>query len=356
MSDGAIGTALYTGGIAARRSFEDLNRSDPDRVRSIHAAHLSAGAELISTNTFSANRCKLARHGLASEVAAINAAGAAVARSAAGSSRLVFGSVGPSGEVVGPFDEERAAAIRTAFSEQIAALLAGGVDGLLIETFTSLPEALLALGAAREAAPEIAVIVLLTFSEQGTTLFGVSPDQGRPGALAEAGADAVGSNCGVGPESTRGALERMGEARRTPAGRATERRDPGAGRGPFSLPVLVGLCGPLREALPPAGRLDDRRLLRDRKRAHRRDRRSGPRRLGRAPPGSPGECGVRRGPGRVTEEGMAADAPRGAFPPSHARWKTAPSPCRSRWIRRGEPTPANSSTRRGNWPARGSGS
>ena len=211
VSDGAIGTALYTGGIAARRSFEDLNRSDPDRVRSIHAAHLSAGAELISTNTFSANRCKLARHGLASEVAAINAAGAAVARSAAGSSRLVFGSVGPSGEVVGPFDEERAAAIRTAFSEQIAALLAGGVDGLLIETFTSLPEALLALGAAREAAPEIAVIVLLTFSEQGTTLFGVSPDQAAR-ALAEAGADAVGSNCGVGPESTLGALERMGEA------------------------------------------------------------------------------------------------------------------------------------------------
>ena len=207
VGDGGIGTALYTGGVAARRSFDDLNRSDPDRVRGIHAAHLAAGAECISTNTFGANRWKLRRHGLAGEVAAINAAGAALARSAGGGA-VVLGSVGPSGEVIGPFAEEGAAEIRAGFLEQIAALTEAGVDGLLIETFTSLPEVLLALAAAREVAPDLGVVVLMTFSEQGATLFGISPEQAGA-ALAAGGADAVGSNCGVGPESTLGALERM---------------------------------------------------------------------------------------------------------------------------------------------------
>ena len=214
VSDGALGTALYERGVAARRCFDDLNRSDPERVRSIHAAHLEAGAELISTNTFGANRLKLARHGLASEVNSINAAGAALARSAPGARRVVLGSVGPSGEVVGPFDEEKAEEVRRAFAEQIAAL-APQVDALLLETFTSLREALLALGAAREAAPDSAVIVLMTFSAQGTTRLGV-PAGKAAAELAAAGAHAVGSNCGVGPESTLTALEAMASVRHLP--------------------------------------------------------------------------------------------------------------------------------------------
>lgn len=211
VGDGALGTALYTGGIAARRSFDDLNRSDPDRVRAIHAAHLAAGAEVISANTFGANPWKLGRHGLASEVAKINAAGVRVARSAARPGSLVFGSVGPSGEVVGPLDEEKAPEFAAGFREQIVALVESGVDAILIETFTSLAEARLALSAAREVAPDIGVIVLMTFSEQATTLFGVGADQAAR-VLAQDGADAVGSNCGVGPDTTLTALERMRDA------------------------------------------------------------------------------------------------------------------------------------------------
>lgn len=208
VGDGALGTALYAGGVAARRSFEDLNRSDPDRVRAVHTAHLAAGAEVISTNTFGANPWKLGRHGLASEVAKINAAGARVARSAVRPGNLVFGSVGPSGEVVGPLDEEKAPEFAAGFREQIVALVESGVDAILIETFTSLAEARLALSAAREVAPDVGVVVLMTFSEQATTLFGVAAEQAA-GALARDGADAVGSNCGVGPDTTLNALERM---------------------------------------------------------------------------------------------------------------------------------------------------
>ena len=211
VGDGALGTALYSGGIAARRSFEDLNRSDPDRVRAVHTAHLAAGAEVISTNTFGANPWKLGRHGLASEVAKINAAGVAAARSAVRPGNLVFGSVGPSGEVVGPLSEERAPEFAAGFREQIVALVESGVDAVLIETFTSLAEARLALSAAREVAPDIGVVVLMTFSEQATTLFGVSADQAAR-TLARDGADAVGSNCGVGPDTTLTALERMRDA------------------------------------------------------------------------------------------------------------------------------------------------
>ena len=207
ISDGAIGSALYAGGIQPRRCFDDLNRSDPERLRAIHAAHLAAGAELVSTNTFGANRLKLARHGLASEVASINAAGAEVARSAPGGPRIVLGSVGPSGEVIGPADAKKAGRVRKALEEQIAAL-APGVDALLLETFPSLREALLALAAAREAAPELAVIVLMTFAESGATRLGTSA-AAAAASLAAGGADAVGSNCGVGPESTLTALEAM---------------------------------------------------------------------------------------------------------------------------------------------------
>ena len=211
VGDGALGTALYTGGVAARRSFDDLNRSDPDRVRAIHAAHVEAGAEVVSTNTFGANRWKLGRHGLASEVARINAAGVALARGAVAPGVAVFGSVGPSGEVLGPLDEEKAPQFAAGFREQIAALAESGVDAVLIETFTSLPEARLALSAAREVAPDLGVIVLMTFSEHATTLYGVSADQTAE-ALAADGADAVGSNCGIGPDTTLTALERMRDA------------------------------------------------------------------------------------------------------------------------------------------------
>ena len=215
VGDGALGTALYNSGVAARRSFDDLNRSDPDRVRAIHAAHLAAGAEILTANTFGANRFQLAKHRLAADTAAINRAGVAVARSAAAGGQPVFGSVGPTGETIGSVADARAADIRGAFAEQIASLVAAGVDALLIETFTSLAEARLALEAARETAPDLGVAVLTTFSERALTALGTSPRR-VAAELARAGADAVGANCGVGPESTLAALERMREATELP--------------------------------------------------------------------------------------------------------------------------------------------
>lgn len=211
VGDGALGTALYHSGVAARRCFDDLNRSDPDRVRAVHAAHLAAGAEIVTTNTFGANRFQLEKHGLSGEAAAINRAGVAVARSAAPGGQPVFGSVGPTGETIGSVADTRAGEVREAFAEQVAALVAAGVDALLIETFTSLAEARLALTAARETAPDLGVAVLTTFSERAVTELGTSPRR-VAAELTRAGADAVGSNCGVGPESTLAVLERMREA------------------------------------------------------------------------------------------------------------------------------------------------
>lgn len=211
VGDGALGTALYHSGVAARRCFDDLNRSDPDRVRAVHTAHLAAGAEIVTTNTFGANRFQLEKHGLSGEAAAINRAGVAVARSAALGGQPVWGSVGPTGETIGSAADARAGEVRDAFAEQIAALVAAGVDALLIETFTSLAEARLALAAARETAPDLGVAVLTTFSERAVTELGTSPRR-VAAELTRAGADAVGSNCGVGPESTLAVLERMREA------------------------------------------------------------------------------------------------------------------------------------------------
>lgn len=208
VGDGAMGTALYTGGVGMRRCFDDLNRSDPQRVRNIHERHLSAGAEAISTNTFGANRIKLARHGLGSEVRAINAAGVRAARTAAGGKALVLGSVGPTGLEVRLSKPAQREEVRCAFREQIAALVEAGVDALLLETFTSVDECLIALGSAREAAPDLAAATLLTLAETGETRLG-TPAEAAAARLEAAGADAVGSNCGVGPDSSFTALERM---------------------------------------------------------------------------------------------------------------------------------------------------
>ncbi len=209
VGDGALGTALYRGGIPARRCFDDLNRSDPSRVHAIHAAHRDAGAELLTTNTFGANRFKLDRHGLGPEVRAINEAGVGIARRAARDPMLVFGSVGPTGELLGPFATETLRnELREAFAEQLEALRAAGVDGFQLETFTSLEECLLALAAAREVAPDLAVIALVTFSDEGVAGAGESPEK-VAAELQAAGADAIGSNCGLGPATNLDALEKM---------------------------------------------------------------------------------------------------------------------------------------------------
>jgi methionine synthase I (cobalamin-dependent) len=140
VADGAMGTQLYAKGVFLNRCFDELNLSHPGLVREIHQEYLWAGAEMLETNTFGANRLKLEPHGLADRVAEINAAGVRLARGVAGDSAYVAGSVGPLGVRVEPFGKLRAEEARAVFREHVSALVAGGVDLISLETFADLNE------------------------------------------------------------------------------------------------------------------------------------------------------------------------------------------------------------------------
>src|SRR5271170_8334559 len=136
LCDGAMGTLLYSKGIFINRSYDELNLSQPDLIRGIHHEYLQAGAEIIETNTFGANSFRLGRHSLADRVRDVNLAGAQIAREAAKSFDVwVAGSVGPLGIRIEPLGKTSFEEARAAFRDQIAALVEGGVDLLILETF-----------------------------------------------------------------------------------------------------------------------------------------------------------------------------------------------------------------------------
>src|ERR1700733_4631413 len=148
LADGAMGTVLYARGVFINRCYDELNLSDPNLILSIHEEYLQAGAEILETNTFGANRFRLTRHGLASKVAEINAAGVKLARQAVehlqekqAGTAWVAGSVGPLGVRLEPLGKVGLDEARAAFSEQIGALKKSGVDLLILETMTALNEA-----------------------------------------------------------------------------------------------------------------------------------------------------------------------------------------------------------------------
>ncbi|MGP8271377.1 MAG: bifunctional homocysteine S-methyltransferase/methylenetetrahydrofolate reductase [Terracidiphilus sp.] len=215
LADGAMGTVLYARGVFINRCYDELNLSDPGLILSIHEEYLQAGAEILETNTFGANRFRLARHGLAGKVAEINAAGVRLARQAvehlrdkqAGEAR-VAGSVGPLGVRLEPLGKTSLEEAREAFAEQIRALAEAGVDLLSIETMPALNEAREALAAAREVAPELPVMVMVTVDDDGNCLDGASPQQAAA-LLAEWGAGAIGVNCSTGPTTVLSAIEAM---------------------------------------------------------------------------------------------------------------------------------------------------
>src|SRR5438067_13747361 len=152
LGDGAMGTQLHARRISFERSFDELNLTEPKIVEEIHRAYISAGAELIETNTFGANRIKLARHGLEGRVRDINFRAVKLAREAreiSGEPVFLAGSVGPIGQQLEPIGRITIAQATAAFEEQIAALLEGGADLLVLETFTNLPELLAAVSAAK---------------------------------------------------------------------------------------------------------------------------------------------------------------------------------------------------------------
>jgi homocysteine S-methyltransferase len=211
LADGAMGTMLHSLGLGMDECFERLNLTDPARVESIHARYLAAGADLIETNTFGANRCKLAEWGLEDQVEAINRAGVAIARAAvqaSGREAYVLGSVGPLGIALQPYGRLNPDEARAAFTEQIGALIAAGVDGILCETFTDLAEIEIALAVTRALAPEMPIICELTFTADDRTVTGHLP--GRVAhALRAAGADVIGVNCSSGPAQIARVLHAM---------------------------------------------------------------------------------------------------------------------------------------------------
>ncbi|MDQ7029951.1 MAG: bifunctional homocysteine S-methyltransferase/methylenetetrahydrofolate reductase [Ardenticatenia bacterium] len=211
LADGAMGTMLYARGVSFRECFDAVNVDRPELVRDIHEMYLVAGAEVIETNTFGANRFKLGEHGLADKVAEINRAGVEIALQARRHVRqpaFIAGSVGPLGRNLAPLGRLRPEEAREAFAEQIAALVEAGVDVLILETFSNLAELREAVLAAREVAPEVPVVAQMTFGQEGVTTFGHAPrDAAR--ALREAGAHMVGANCGIGPRSALAAAREM---------------------------------------------------------------------------------------------------------------------------------------------------
>src|SRR5215467_6123133 len=159
LCDGAMGTLLYAKGIFINRSYDELNLSQPDLIRGIHHEYLQAGAEIIETNTFGANSFRLGRHSLADKVRDINRAGARLAREAAKSFDVwVAGSVGPLGTRIEPLGKTSFQEAQEAFREQIQALLEGGVDLLILETFGYLEEIHQAIQAARALAPAVPLV------------------------------------------------------------------------------------------------------------------------------------------------------------------------------------------------------
>lgn len=212
--DGAMGTMLYSRGVFINQCYDELCLRAPELVRAVHEEYVQAGADVIETNSFGANRLKLTTFGLEHEVGAINLAAARVAREAAGDRALVAGAVGPLGvrlEPYGPtsFDEARAV-----FAEQITALRDGGVDCLILETFADLEEVAQAVHAARTVAPELPLIVQMTVDTERVTVYGASPEE-LARALDALGVDIIGLNCSVGPQIILEAIERMAAVTRT---------------------------------------------------------------------------------------------------------------------------------------------
>src|SRR5215510_14626552 len=167
--DGAMGTLLYSKGVFINKCYDELNLTQPDLIRNIHHEYLNAGADVIETISFGGNSFRLTRHGLSDEVREINLRSACLAREAADAfnlkkagSALVAGSVGPIGVRIEPLGKTSREEARDAFREQIAALLEGGVNLIILETFGYLEELHQALLAARDAAPGKLVVAQVT--------------------------------------------------------------------------------------------------------------------------------------------------------------------------------------------------
>ncbi|HUR91286.1 MAG TPA: bifunctional homocysteine S-methyltransferase/methylenetetrahydrofolate reductase [Gemmatimonadaceae bacterium] len=206
--DGAMGTQLYAKGVFINQSYDELNLRSPDLVRDVHRSYVDAGAEVLETNTFGANRIKLSQFGLGGQVGEINEKAAKLAREAGEEDVLVAGAVGPLGVRLEPYGPTSVDEARAAFAEQMRGLVAGGVDLFLLETFSDVQEIEQAILAAREVARDLPVIAQMTIGIDCLTPFGVSAEDVAK-TLDAFGADIIGLNCSVGPQTILDAIEKM---------------------------------------------------------------------------------------------------------------------------------------------------
>lgn len=244
LCDGAMGTLLYARGVTYEQCFDALNLTQPELIQSIHSEYIHAGAQIIETNTFGANRAKLEAYNLGDRVREINRRAVRLAREArevAGQPVYIAGAVGPTGRPLQAPDEHRLSELREIFREQIGALQEGGVDLLILETFSSLAELRQAVLVAQEIGG-LPIVAQMSFYEDGHTLSGQSAAR-VAAVLYDLGVDVMGANCSVGPAATLDVLEEMTAAAR---------------RQTATAPTTTS---PLFSALPNAGlpqRIDNR--------------------------------------------------------------------------------------------------
>ena len=211
LADGAMGTMLFSAGLQFGDPPEVWSETQPEVVRRIHRGYIEAGSRILLTNTFGGNRLRLGLHRLDKRVAEINQTAAILLRAEVdvhGGGALVAGDIGPSGAIMAPVGTLSHDEAVSVFAEQAAALVAGGVDLIWIETMSDLAEVRAAMEGVRLASPDIPIVTTMTFDTRGSTMMGVSPEQAVR-AMVGWGADAVGGNCGNGPDELITVMQRM---------------------------------------------------------------------------------------------------------------------------------------------------
>jgi len=208
--DGAMGTMLYAKGVFINKCYDELNVRNPEIVLEVHRAYVRAGAEIIETNTYGANRIKLHGFGIEGELRDINLRAAELARKAAGESVYVAGAIGPLGIRIEPYGPTSLEEARDIFREQAEALLAGGVDLFIVETFSNIAEIEQAIAAIHDVCT-LPVVAQMTIGTDGRTVYGDTP-RDIAQRLDRAAADVIGLNCSVGPDIMLDAIEEMAAA------------------------------------------------------------------------------------------------------------------------------------------------
>jgi homocysteine S-methyltransferase len=206
--DGGVGTYLYEKGVFINTCYDELNLTNPDIVTEVHREYVTAGADVIETNTFGANRFRLAAHGLEKKAYEIAKRGAQLAKAVAGDETLVAGSVGPLGVLIEPLGKVSFEEAREAFREQVKGLLDGGADMIILETFVLVPELLQAIRAVKEVNPDTPIMAQVTINDDGNLLSGATLESFVK-AVGDSGVDTIGLNCSVGPKSMLEALETL---------------------------------------------------------------------------------------------------------------------------------------------------